>query len=257
MYSLVLQMRTYICLLCSRMACYQSIIIHIVKHHSNQPGDNDCPCGFIGAKPVDLSRHQHTHNHKGQSIAVVRTPIEIMYREVTCKEKKIFKDDRKRRVNESLKQEIKEEVKEQKTASTEQPLESLTLVDYRDWDSTETTEEESWSVIAKRCKTTEEENERLKKKVEELKKISDVLAADMLEPNLGVPTAAALSGFESDWTEAQRHRDYPYHHLFPDPLRQVQSVVVVPDSNLHLTRNQRVWRQSCQKAIRNYNQRHK
>ena len=71
-------------------------------------------------------------------------------------------------------------------------------LDYRDWDATETTEEESWSEIAKKCKTVEEENEQLMTRVNELKKkISEVLAAEILEPAIGVSTAAALFGFDT------------------------------------------------------------
>ena len=88
-------------------------------------------------------------------------------------------------------------------------------LDYRDWDATETTEEESWSEIAKKCKTVEEENEQLKTRVNELKKISEVLAAEMLETAIGVSTAAALSGFDMAWAEEQQRHNRPYHtHLF-------------------------------------------
>ena len=59
-------------------------------------------------------------------------------------------------------------------------------------------EEES----SNKCRNAEEENQRLKK-VEELTKISDVLAAEVLEPANGLTTAAALSGFDAAWTEAQ------------------------------------------------------
>ena len=59
-------------------------------------------------------------------------------------------------------------------------------LDYRDWDETETTEEERWSEIAKQCNTLEAENEQLKTRVNELKKISEVLAAEMLELAIGV-----------------------------------------------------------------------
>ena len=39
------------------------------------------------------------------------------------------------------------------------------VLDYTDWDMTETTQDESWDVVAKKTQTMEDENINLKKKV--------------------------------------------------------------------------------------------
>ena len=242
------------------MAYLQAIIVHVYKLHCNQPSPNQCDCGFIGAKPEDLDRHQRSHGHSGRMQPDYEVPASIMYREANSKEKKEFKAEKRRREEEGLDrvQQDKEglnQEQEHKAIPTVTNTMGLGL-DYRDWDETETTEEESWSQIAKKCKSVEEENEQLKTRVNELKKISEVLAAEMLEPAIGVSTAAALSGFDTAWAEEQQRQNRPYHShsLFPEPLR---SVVVVPERNMHLSKNQRIWRQSCQDSIRKYNQRHK
>ena len=46
------------------------------------------------------------------------------------------------------------------------------------------------------------------------------------------------------------------HALFPHHSQRVQSAVVVPHTNRHLSRNERVWRRSGEAAIRKYNERH-
>ena len=125
-----------------------------------------------------------------------------MFRECTNKEKNIFKQERKGRAEEALKEEIKEEVKEEVEEEVKKVKSSEPLIDYKYWDDTDTTEEESWSSIANKCRNAAEKNQRLKR-VDELTKISDVLAAEMLEPAYGLTTAAVLSGFDAAWTEAQ------------------------------------------------------
>ena len=119
---------------------------------------------------------------------------------------------------------------------------------YQDWDAAGVTPTETWTERQKKIRQLESENERLKKEVKELKKINDVMSAEMLEPNVGVFSGSALSGFEAAWEEETRRR--PASALFPEPPQRLQSSVTVPDSNHHLMRNQRVWRQSSQNAIR-------
>ena len=179
-------MKTYICLLCSRMAYLQAIDVHVYKLHCNQPSPNKCDCGFIGAKLEDLERHQRSHSHSGRMQPAYDVPTSIMYREAINKEKKEFKAEKRRRYEEGLDRGVKQdkeglnrEVQQDKAIPTVTNTTGLGL-DYRDWDATETTEEESWSEIVEKCKTIEEENEQLKTSVNELKKISKVLAAEIL-----------------------------------------------------------------------------
>lgn len=75
-------------------------------------------------------------------------PEHLMYREASQMERrwhKINKEERKR----------KREAK---------PL-TLDSLDYRDWDVTDTTEDQSWSEVAKKLKTVEDENTNLKKQI--------------------------------------------------------------------------------------------
>ena len=86
-----------------------------------------------------------------------------------------------------------------KASSAGDPM-GFTL-DYRDWESTETTEEESWGVMNKKLKTAEEENQTLRQRIGELETAADIMARDLEVPAVGVPREAALSGFEAAWTE--------------------------------------------------------
>ena len=174
------------------MAYLQANIVHVYKLHCNQPSSNQCDCGFIGAKPEDLERHQRSHGHSGRMQPAYDVPTSIMYREANNKEKKEFKAGEWRREEEGLDR----GVQQYKAIPTVTNTMGLGL-DYRDWDATETTEEESWSEIGKKCNTVEGENKQLKTRANELKKILEVLAAEMLEPAIGVSTAAALSGFDT------------------------------------------------------------
>ena len=71
-------------------------------------------------------------------------------------EKQISKQERKRRAEEALKEEIKEEVKEEVEEEVKKVKLSEPLIDYKDWDVTDTMEEESWSSIANKCRNAEE-----------------------------------------------------------------------------------------------------
>ena len=44
----------------------------------------------------------------------------------------------------------------------------------------------TWTENHKKMRHLEDENEHLKKEVDELKRINDVVSAEMLEPNVGV-----------------------------------------------------------------------
>ena len=106
--------------------------------------------------------------------------------------------------------------------------------------------------------TAEEENKKLRQRIAEFETAADIVATELEEPALGVPPEAALSGFEAAWTERAQDRYIQKlnHALFPPPSQKVQSAVVVPQTNRHLSRNERVWRRSGEPAIRKYNQRH-
>ena len=106
---------------------------------------------------------------------------------------------------------------------------------HQDWDAAGVTSTEPWTESQKKIKQLADENERLIKEINELKKINDVMSAEMLEPNVSVFSGSALSGFEAAWEEETRRR--PASALFPDPPQRLQSSVSVPDSNHHLTRN--------------------
>lgn len=233
-------MRIYICLLCSRTAYYQAMIVHIYKVHCNQPAPLQCTCGFVAALANELERHQAKANHSGRMIPQYPVPEHLMYREASQKERRCHK--------------INKEERKRKRASEPLTLDSL---DYRDWDVTDTTEDQSWSEVAKKLKTVEDENTNLKKRVEELTRINEVMAADMVEPTIGVPFEAALSGFDATWREESQNDKLAAlsRSLFPDPPRKMQSTVVVPKTNSHLSRNERVWKQSSEAAIRKYNNR--
>ena len=93
--------------------------------------------------------------------------------------------------------------------------------------------------------------------MEELTRINEVMAADMVEPTIGVPLEAALSGFDAAWREESQNDILAAlsRSLFLDPPRKMQSTVVVPKTNSHSSRNERVWKQSSEAAIRKYNNR--
>ena len=105
----------------------------------------------------------------------------------------------------------------------------------------------------KKLKTAEEENQKLRQMIGELETAADIMATDLEEPALGVLREAALSGFEAAWTE-RAHDKYIQelsHALFPHPPKKVQSAVVVPHTNRHLSRNEKMWRRSGEAAIKN------
>lgn len=107
----------------------------------------------------------------------------------------------------------------------------------------------------KKLKTTEEENLKLSARVKELEKAADIMAADLEVPSLGVPHEAALSGFEAAWKEqCQDERMNALSlALFPNPPTKIQSAVVIPERNRHLSRNERVWRRASGEAIEGFN----
>ena len=219
------------------------MVVHLSKIHSNQPAQFQCMCGFISEDETSLVKHQTNKNHKGRIMSDYLVPYDTMYREATQNERNRHKKERKAWIK-------------RRASSAGDPM-AFTL-DYRDWESTETSEEESWGVVNKKLKTAEEENEKLRQRIGELETAADIMATDLEELAVGVPREAALSGFEAAWTE-QAHDEYIQklsHTLFPHPPQRVQSAVVVPHTNRHLSRNERVWRRSGEAAIRKYNERH-
>ena len=56
------------------------------------------------------------------------------------------------------------------------------------------------------------------------------MAADVVEPTMGVPFEAALSGFDAAWKEESQNDklDALSRSLFPDLPRKIQNTVVVP-----------------------------
>ena len=225
-------------MLCGRLAYYKAIVTHLYKVYVNQPAPSQCACGFVATSEEHLSRHQKDKDHQGKTSPEYEIPEGLMIRKAFQTERAQQNKSRRKR-------------KAEKAPSF--------VLDYTDWDMTETTQDESWGVVAKKAKNMEDENNILKKKVEELTRINDILAADIETPNCGVPFEAALSGFEATWAEEQEWHNRPYHtnKLFPDPPQRVQSSVVVPPTNRHLSHNERVWKQSSEEAIRRYNKRHR
>lgn len=58
--------------------------------------------------------------------------------------------------------------------------------------------------------------------MEELTRINEVMATDMVEPTIGVPFEAALSGFDAAWREESQNDKLAAlsRSLFPDPPRK-------------------------------------
>ena len=85
------------------------------------------------------------------------------------------------------------------------------------------------------------------------------MAADLEIPSLGSPHEAVPSGFGAAWKEQcqDEHMNTLSLALFPDPPANIQSAVVVPERNRHLSRNERVWRRASGEAIKMYNKTHK
>ena len=105
------------------------------------------------------------------------------------------------------------------------------------------TEEESCGEMSKKLKTAEEENQKLRQRILELETAADIMATDLEEPALGVLHEAVLSGFEASWTELAQDKYIQElsHAFFPYPPQKAQLAVVVPHTNCHLSRNERVW----------------
>lgn len=212
------------------------MVVHITKTHSNQPAEHQCVCGFIALDRDMLNRHQNGKNHVGRVVPDCQVPISTMYRLATQSEKGKHNKERRKWLTNKTK--------------------PVTLqLDYQDWETTDTTEEESWASVNKKLKTTEEENLRLTARVNELEKAADIMATDLEVPSLGVPHEAALSGFEAAWEEQcqDEHMNALSLALFPNPPTKIQSAVVVPERNKHLSRNERVWRRASGEAIKGYN----
>ena len=138
------------------------------------------------------------------------------------------------------------------------PTQASFTLDYQDWEMAEGGEDQQWV----RAKELEEKNKNLEKEVKELKRINNALTSELLTPELGVPFGSALSGFDAAWVEQQaihreRTKKTPGADLFPDPPQRLLSSVTVPSSNVHLSRNERVWKRSSEEARSSYNKRHR
>ena len=208
-------MRSYICLQCSFVNYLESVTVHLYKHHLNVAAPLQCSCGYIADRDACLERHMKKKGCTAMEVQTSVVPLHLMMREATQSERRA---QRKRKVPVA-----------QSFVLTEERL------DYQDWDAAGVTSTEPWTESKKKIRQLESENERLMKEINELKKINDVMSAEMLEPNVGVFSGSALSGFEAAWEEETRRR--PASALFADPPQRLQSSVTVPDSNHYLTRN--------------------
>ena len=185
-------------MLCGRLAHHEAILTHLYKVDVNQQAPNQCVCGFVAMSEEHLSRHQKDKEHQGKISPEYEIPEGLIIRkEFQTEWSQHNKSRRKRKV--------------EKAPSF--------FLHYTDCDMMQTTQDESWGVVVKKAQIMEDENNILKKKVETLTMINDVLAADIETPNCGVPFEATLSGFEASWAEGQEWHNRPYHtnKLFPDP----------------------------------------
>ena len=149
---LVLCWWVYTCMLW-RLACYEVILTHLYKVHVNQPTPNQCTCGFIAMSEKHLSRYQKDRERQGKISPEYEIPEGLMIRKAFQTERSQHNKSRRMRKAEKV---------------------PLFVLDYTDRDMTETTQDESWGVLAKKAQTMEDENINLKKKVTELKKCETV-----------------------------------------------------------------------------------
>ena len=196
-------------------------MVHIIKTHSNQPAEYQCACGFIALDGNMLNRHQNGKKHAGRVVPDNHVPISTMYRLTTLTETGKHNKERRKWMTNKTK--------------------PITLqLDYQDWETTDTTAEEIWASMNKQLKKTEEENLKLTERVKEYEIAVDIMAADLEVPSLGVPHEAALSGFEAAWKEQYQDEHMNALSLALFPPTRIQSAVVVPERNRHLSRNERV-----------------
>lgn len=230
---------TYLCQLCSFLGFFESVFVHVYKTHVSTPAPCQCSCGFIAVKMTSLHRHQRKSGCSGsQAQSDASVPTDLMMRRLTQRE-----------------------TQQNKSHSTTVLLESADTLDYKDWMMAE---DAAKSKSDGSCQTTDsspqtdvllQENERLEKEIQELRRVNEAISVEILTPDVGVPMESALSGFEQAWEEQSRSN--ASSTLFPDPPRRLLSEVTVPDSNRHLSQNERVWKRSSQEAIQSYNKKHK
>ena len=222
-------------MLCSFVHYLEAVTVHLYKKHLNVAAPLQCSCGFIADREKCLERHMRKRGYAEQEPQPSEpVPTHLMIREATQEERR--------------RQHIRKAPVAQPFILTEERL------DYQDWDEVETDPSETWEELRKKQQRLEEENGNLKKEVDRLKEINEVISAEILEPDVGVPYEYALSGFESDW--AEQTRNMASSTLFPDPPKKLASTVTVPETNRHLSKNQRVWKRCSQEAIKKYNKKH-
>ena len=225
------QMKMYMCLLCEYTARQESVYVHVYKNHVGGPAPVQCGCGFVAMKKAGLVRHL---TKSGCTEKEERTAVDI---------------PREKFLRRCTRAEMQPYV----------PTSSFTL-DYHDWEMAEGGEDVQWV----KEKELEEKNRKLEKEIENLKRINDALASELLTPAVGAPVDYALSGFDAAWEEQQQiqrarkeKETEPTVDLFPDPPQRLSSAISVPPSNRHLSRNERIWKRCSEDAITSYNKKHR
>ena len=125
-----------------------------------------CNCGYIADGEDCLERHRRKRGCADTEVPTSHVPLHLMMREAIQSERRVH---RKKKVPVA-----------QSFVLTEERL------DYRYWDAAGVTPTKTWTENHKKMRHLEDENEHLKKEVDELKRINDVVSAEMLEPNVGV-----------------------------------------------------------------------
>lgn len=228
--------KSYICLLCNFLGFIENTTVHIYKTHTNTASPLQCRCGFIAVKEAALKRHQTKKGCNGTGpIPTSKVPLNLMMREAS-------QSERKRHLR-------------RKAHGTQSFVLQDEGLDYHDWEVTDTNPEMSWTQQHHKMTTLEEENTEMKKKLEEMKRINELLSAELVEPACGVPYSSALSGFEAAWEEEKSNTASSL--LFPDPPQRIPCSVVVPEAGRRLSQSERVWKRSSEDAIRSYNKKHR
>ena len=102
------------------------------------------------------------------------------------------------------------------------------------------------------------EMDKLRKQLMEQKHVNEALSVEVSQPSIGVPGDGALYGFEEEWRRSQEEMaTSKKKDLFPEPPKQLESAVHIPESNSRLRKTEKIWKRACEDARRSYNKRHK
>lgn len=233
----------HICLLCGLLGMIDAVYMHLFERHINRAPPMQCFCGIIRATERGMLRHQaKTGCHGPFRADIPGVPIVKHLRKATQSESKSYKTQKKRNADIDL-----------------------DTLDYNDWMlvaedsklfSEVATQTDQSPEISQQLEKLTKENENLLREIAELRRINDSLATEILEPDMGIPSESALSGFEAAWQQSQAEMA-SLPTLFPDPPTRIESEVHVPATNQHLSRNQKLWKRSVEDAKTSYNKRHK